>query len=363
MYRNTYLLINTDSYRANVNTLRHTAGKELIAVIKANAYGVGDIEAAALAMKEGVRFFAVSSIEEAIHLRKRGVRGEILILGYVDLNFLDLVKEYNLSLVTVSKDYFSSIPNLTGVKIHLKIDTGMHRIGILPEQAPEVLASLNIRGADICGIMTHYARSDEKDEVYTDQQYRRFRKVIEELHYPFRYIHTCNTDASINFDDPFSTHVRCGLGLCGYSSFDSMLKPALALKSEVINCKRVERGEPVSYGGHYVSDGEGYILTLPIGYADGINRKYTGNDVYIEGEYAPIVGSICMDQCMIHTQRPYPVGTPVEFFGQHIALEKMAETLGTIPYEILTGLSDRVSRRYIDNEGNVLKESTPRLIL
>ncbi|MBQ1809967.1 MAG: hypothetical protein II016_02400, partial [Erysipelotrichaceae bacterium] len=100
-----------------------------------------------------------------------------------------------------------------------------------------------------------------------------------------------------------------------------------------------------------------------IGYADGINRKYTGNNVYIEGEYAPIVGSICMDQCMIHTQRAYPVGTPVEFFGQHIALEKMAEVLGTIPYEILTGLSDRVSRRYIDNEGHVLKESTPRLIL
>ena len=137
--------------------------------------------------------------------------------------------------------------------------------------------------------------------------------------------------------------------------------PSLSLKTRVINCKKVLKDEAISYGGHYISDGEGYIITLPIGYADGLLRRYTDNDVYIAGERAKIVGSICMDQMMIHTLKPYQENEEVEIFGEHISLNEVAKASNTITYEILTSISDRVTRIYLENN-QIYKEETPRFM-
>lgn len=361
MHRPTYLTVNTDAVLNNVSKLALKSGKEMIAVIKANAYGVGDIEAAHILKKAGIKFFAVSSLDEALHLRKHGINEELLILGYVDEKDLPIIKDNDLTILTVNKNSFEHTADLTGIKIHLKIDTGMRRIGLKPEEAKEVLSSLLLRHAEVNGIMTHYAKSDELDEFFTKIQYERFKNCVLSLNYPFKYIHASNTDASLNFDDDISTHARSGLGLWGYSSIDNYLLPSLSLKTRVINCKKALKDEAISYGGHYISDGEGYIITLPIGYADGLLRRYTDNDVYIAGERAKIVGSICMDQMMIHTIKPYQENEEVEIFGEHISLNEVAKASNTITYEILTSISDRVTRIYLENN-QIYKEETPRFM-
>ena len=159
------------------------------------------------------------------------------------------------------------------------------------------------------------------------------------------------TDAAIIVDDDICNYQRIGIVLLGYSSYHTDLKPAVSLYSDVIMCKKLEKGETVSYGRNYTSDGNGYILTLPVGYADGLNRKNTGKKVFVENEYGTIVGSICMDQMMVLCDNPHEVDTPVEIYGEHINIKDRAKELGTISYELLTGLSDRLRRIYVqDNE-------------
>ena len=166
------------------------------------------------------------------------------------------------------------------------------------------------------------------------------------------------TDAAIIIDDDICNAQRIGLGLLGFSSYNIGLKPCVSLYSEVVMCKQLSQGETVSYGRHYVSDGKGYILTIPLGYADGFFRTNTGKEVYVENEYATIVGSICMDQLMILSEHPHPAGTRVELFGKHVDIVKRAEELNTITYELLTSLSDRITRIYI-SDGRIVDRKDP----
>ena len=167
------------------------------------------------------------------------------------------------------------------------------------------------------------------------------------------------TDAAILIDDDICNYQRIGIGLLGYSSYETDLKPAISLYSEVIVCKQLEKGETVSYSRNYTSDGTGYILTIPLGYADGLYRSNTGKQVYIDGEYATIVGNICMDQLMIHSENPHKVGSLVEIFGEHISIEQRAAQLNTITYELITGFSDRLRRIYI-SDNKIIKSIDPR---
>lgn len=355
MLSNTYLKINLDNYRFNINYLKKHSNKNLIAIIKANAYGAIDYKCAEILNEEGVDFFGVSSLLEALSLRRHGIRGEILILGYVDPQNLDTVIKNSLSIATVSKDYVNELLNydISGLKIHLKIDTGMNRIGLFKDEVKDTLNKLLDKGAKIEGIFTHYATSDE-DLKFTAVQYQRFKDVLHGLNYNFKYIHTSNTDATVAFNDEVSNYVRCGLGLLGYSSYKSELKPCVSLHSKVINCKLAKKDTAISYGQHYHLLEDEYIATVAIGYADGLLRSNTGRHVYIDGEYAEIVGSICMDQMMVHINKPVAIKSDVEIFGEHISLYDMANDNKTIPYEILTSISDRVTRVYVDSEDNVL---------
>lgn len=345
MFRKTYVEVDLDAIKNNARFFMDNSSKKIIGVVKANGYGAIDyMEAKALA-ETGVDFFAVSSLDEAMRLRNHGIKEKILILGYSPLDCMDLIRENNISIVTLSREYVQKA-DLKDVNIHIKLNTGMNRIGIRPEEAKEVFQILKDKGARIEGITSHFSSADS-DPDYSLKQYEIFKNCVNSLEYDFPYIHMHATDSAIMFKDELCNYQRIGLGLLGFSAYNVPLKPAIRLFSEVTMVKKLQKGETVSYGRHYTSDGNGYILTLPIGYADGFYRRNTGKNVYIEGEYAPIVGSICMDQMMIRTDKYYETGTLVEIYGSHIVIEKRAEELGTITYELLTGITDRVSRVYI----------------
>ena len=347
MYRNSYVEVDLDKLEHNIRYFLNRNDKKMIGVLKAHGYGLADYIEADTLQKLGVDFFGVSSLDEALRLRKHHIQGEILILGYVPENALEIVRENDISIVTVSMDYIRSV-DLENVKVHIKIDTGMNRIGVRVDEVKEALDLLLKKNAKVRGIMSHLSSADF-DEEYTNRQYDLFKKAVEELNYDFKYIHISSTDGSIILHDDICNYERIGLGLLGYSSYHTDLLPCVSLKSEVINVKQIEKGETVSYGRHFVSDGTGYILTIPLGYADGFYRSNTGKKVYIEGEYGTIVGSICMDQMMIHTDKYYPVGTVVELIGEHISAKDRAKELNTITYELLTSLSERLTRVYIKN--------------
>ena len=218
----------------------------------------------------------------------------------------------------------------------------------------DALNILLAQNAKVEGVMSHLSSAD-CDTDYTNKQYALFKQAIEEMNYDFKYIHISSTDGSIILHDDICNYERIGLGLLGYSSYHTNLLPCVSLKSEVINVKQIEKGETVSYGRHFVSDGSGYILTIPLGYADGFYRSNTGKKVYIGGEYGTIVGSICMDQMMIHTDKYYKVGSVVELIGEHISAKDRAKELNTITYELLTSLSERLTRVYL-KDGKVVRK-------
>ena len=332
-------------------------GKQLIGVVKANGYGIGALAEVKTLKEAGVSFFAVSSLDEALNLRHNGIDDKILVLGCVPSSVMDLIRENDISIVTLSREFVEKT-DLKDVKVHLKIDTGMNRIGIEIEEAKQILDLLIEKGALVEGVMSHFSSADF-DEEYSRKQYASFKECILGLNYDFRYIHMSATDASLLIDDDICNAQRIGLGLLGYSAPESELKPCMKLCSEVSMVKKLQAGETVSYGRHYTSDGNGWLLTVPIGYADGFYRSNTGMKAYCENEYGTIVGSICMDQMMILTKKEHPCGSVIELFGPHIDIAKRAQELGTISYELYTSLSDRLSRRYIQN-GKVFLSIDPR---
>ena len=357
MYRNSYVKINLDHIKYNAEYFCKKNNKKIIGVVKANGYGSVDYMEISALRKAGVDFFAVSSLDEALNLRKHNINEEILILGYVAENGLDLVRENNFAIVTVSKNYVDSM-NLKGIKVHIKVDTGMNRIGVEIEEVKEVLDILLNKGAIVEGIMSHFSSADN-DKDYSIKQYNLFKECVNLIDYDFKFIHMSATDAALLINDDICNYQRIGIGLLGYSSYETDLKPAVSLYSDVVMCKKLQPNETVSYGRHYTSDGNGYILTLPLGYADGFYRKNTGNKVYVGQEYGTIVGSICMDQMMVLTPNPHEVGESVEIYGEHIDVNQRAKQLETITYELLTSLSDRLKRIYIEN-GEIVNFIDPR---
>ena len=356
MYRNSYIEINLDRISDNIKFFSKD-NRRIIGVVKANGYGIIDYMEVKTLQEAGVDFFAVSSLDEALHLRRHQIDDEILILGYVPIDAMDVLRENNLSIVTISKEFVEQA-DLSNVKVHIKIDTGMNRIGIKPSEVNEVLNLLLDKDALVEGIMSHLASADG-DMDFTKKQYEIFKKAVEDTGYKFKYIHISATDGAIALNDDICNYHRIGLGILGYSSYETQLKPSVSLYSEVIMCKQLEKGDTVSYVRNYTSDGKGYILTIPIGYADGFYRANTGKQVYIEGEYATIVGNICMDQLMILSEKPYAPGTKIELFGKHIDIVQRAKELGTISYELLTSLSERLSRKHIKN-GEIIEVIDPR---
>ncbi|MBR2067286.1 MAG: alanine racemase [Solobacterium sp.] len=359
MYRNTWMEVNLDAIKDNVIRSKEICRKRIIAVLKADAYGCGDSHVARAVLSAGAEMLAVSSMDEALMLRNEGYEGKILILGATEKEDVELLIKEKISVAAYSAAWVDSITkqNCVGLQFHLKIDTGMNRIGFKTiEEAKWALESLLNAGCIAEGIFTHFACADQKDQVETNKQFTRFKEVYEALNYNFPWIHTDNSDATLSFKDELTNACRIGISMYGVNNYDISLRYPISLHTKVIMVKEVDEGERIGYGLTYQAKKKEYIATLPIGYADGFVRKNQGRCVYIDGQYCEVVGRVCMDQVMVRLEKEVPIGTDVEIFGPHIHLEKMAEELDTIPYEVICLISGRVTRTYIW-EGENLEEN------
>jgi len=351
-YRNTYASIDLDALSYNIRQLAQHHQKGLIAIIKANAYGHGDEMIAKYVLANGAVMLGVSSLDEAMSLRRKKVIGEILSLGYVSPTHLPIALKNQIILTASSLEWVKEIVkcDCTGLRIHIKVDTGMNRIGM--QTLNEVLESLALllkHNISVEGIYTHFSSSDDPSDTITKKQYEDFEKVLAQIDYDFKWVHASNSDAALHFDTPLCNAVRIGLAMYGYSTYPNQLKPVLTLYSALVHVKTIKANESVSYGATYTATQDEIIGTIPIGYADGWNRMHQGDVAYIGSTPCEYVGRICMDQCMIRLDKEYPVGTLVELLGSQAKLFDMAKRMHTISYEILTQISDRIPRVFVLN--------------
>lgn len=363
--------INLDNAKANYKTIKLSAkDRRIMPVIKADAYGHGANFLAKLYQECGTEIFAVSNINEAIKLRKAGITKDILILGYTPKEYIETLLKYSITQTVYSLDYAKELSKIASktnvlVKAHLKLDTGMNRLGFNPEQDySDILKALALPGIYFEGIFTHYAVADSEDSSDKDfslEQLDRFNNAVAKLSsdgYSFKYIHCCNSAATLLHPFDEGNLVRPGIILYGIAPADDLslkyeLSPVMSIKTVVSAIKTIHKGETVSYGRTFTANKDMKIATLPIGYGDGYPRKMSNcGKVLINGRFADIVGRVCMDQMMIDiTDIPkVSVGTEVTVIGQSgdnsITFAEIADMVDTIPYELVCNISVRVPRVY-----------------
>ncbi|WP_298832384.1 alanine racemase [uncultured Planococcus sp.] len=365
-YRPTKAVIDLGAIKKNLTAFQERSkGAEVIAVIKADAYGHGVLAVAKTAIENGVRLLAVATPDEALFLRKEGIDTELLVLGATPPNFIPFAQQHNIIVTAVSLDWLSMAavqlaPDLDALKIHLKVDTGMRRIGIQLDEVDEAFGFIADHDFDFKGIFTHFATADEENSSLFSRQVGAMNSVIDKLDDPSVMVHVSNSAAAIMHPELACNAVRVGISLYGIApspyvgkemSFE--LHPALSLETEIIHVKKVKAGEGLSYGATYHAEQDEWIATLPIGYADGMLRGLQGQEVLVRGQRVPVVGRICMDQCMIRLSEKLPVGEKVQLIGaqggQRIFIDEWARRLETIPYEIPCILTKRVPRVYSDS--------------
>lgn len=357
-YRDTWAEIDLDAIEHNVKQIKalHPT-KEIFAVVKANGYGHGDVEVSKVAIEAGVSCLAVSGLEEALCLRKSGIDVPILVLGMTRLCDVPLAAENNISLTAHDEmwiEHLVSLPLTTPVKVHLKIDSGMHRLGLMNEE--QVQTNFNLLKSapmvELEGVFTHMATAD-CDKDYLSYQIETFKRLIANLDLSdVKYVHLENTATLLQKEFDFDHGIRLGLGLYGvnpdaeFIPIDFELKPALKLLSNLVQVKQIKKSDKVGYGATYTAEEDEWIGVVPIGYADGWIRSHQGRNVIVEGHECEIIGRVCMDQMMIRLPKPFPMGTEVTLIGDGMTVERVADEIGTISYEILCLISDRVPRVY-----------------
>lgn len=366
--------INLDNLAHNIKEVRsHTNEDSLVtAVVKANGYGHGSVEISKTFLENGADRLAVAVLTEAIELRKGGIDAPILVMGYTPVSLFEKAIEYDIILTIYNFDDAKALSRKASdlkkdAAIHIKIDSGMGRIGFLSNESSieSILNIWKLPGIYIEGIFTHFAKADESDKTHAMGQYEKFIYVIRTLeekglNIPIK--HSSNSAAIIDLPDYNMNMVRGGIMIYGLYPSDEvnkdtiLLKPAMTLKTRISHLKSVPKGTGISYGQIFVTDKDSVIGTLPIGYADGYTRMLTGKgEVYINGQRAKIVGKICMDQCMVDVSHidDIKVGDEVVLFGYgkegYPHVDEIAEKLGTINYEVVCMVSRRVPRVYISN--------------
>ncbi|QQY80025.1 alanine racemase [Keratinibaculum paraultunense] len=370
--------INLDNLIHNIKEVRRITKKDTLvtAVVKANAYGHGSVEVAKAFLENGADRLAVATLSEAIELRKADILAPILILGYTPIYQYRLVTKWGIEQTIYNYESAKALSDVgtklgKNSKIHIKIDTGMGRIGFLPNKnsIEEIIKISKLPNLKIEGIYTHFAKADEKNKEYTTSQFKKFMYVVNELekngiNIPTK--HVSNSAAIIDLPQYNLDMVRAGIMLYGYYPSDEVdkdkviLKPAMTLKAKVSNVKMVPKGTHISYGGIYTTDKESQIATIPIGYADGFSRLLTSKaEAFIRGKRVPVVGKICMDQCMLDVSEVENINIEDEvvLFGyekDYPTVEEIANKLGTISYEIICMVGRRIPRVYIKN-GEIVK--------
>ncbi|WP_308640135.1 alanine racemase [Paenibacillus silvisoli] len=381
-YRPTRAEISLDALAHNLQSFREVMpdGMKLMASVKANAYGHGAVEVAREAERCGVDFLGVAFLDEALQLRNAGIKTPILVLGYVPPEGLAAAREANIAIALFSEEILeaaAALPKVEGRKltVHMKVDTGMGRLGKLAgdDALAFISRALQEPNIEVEGLFTHYARADEADKGYTELQYKRFSTLVGQvkeagLHIPI--IHAANSAAGI--DTPMMGGGMLRLGISMYGLYPSAecnrervtLEPVMTIKSAVVMVKEAPEGWGISYGTRYFTQGKEAIGTVPVGYADGFSRMLTGKaEMLLRGRRVPVLGTICMDQCMIaldsvqEGQEPVRAGEEVVLIGNQgeevISAEEFADKLGTIPYEVICMLAARVPRVYMRGQQTV----------
>ncbi|TCK92882.1 alanine racemase [Natranaerovirga hydrolytica] len=369
-YYRVYAQVDMDSIVHNLKEINKIkdSKSELMAIIKADGYGHGAIPVSKVLLNNGADRLGVALAEEGIALRKNNIKAPILILGFTPENqILELLK-YDLTQTVFKIEMAEMLSKMAKrhsltAKIHIKVDTGMGRIGFEPddESIKAIKHIKSLPNLEIEGIFTHFSRADEIDPQYTDQQIYQFENFINTLEddgikIPIK--HASNSAGLLKFKNAHYELTRVGIAVYGlYPSKDLNntihLKPSLSLKSHIIFLKKVKGGTPISYGGTYIASQDSVIATIPVGYGDGYPRALSSKGrVLINGEHAPIVGRICMDQLMVDVTHIKGVqdGDEVVLIGTQknaqITVDEIAHLTDTINYEILCGLGKRIPRVY-----------------
>ncbi|WP_027410261.1 alanine racemase [Anoxybacteroides tepidamans] len=365
-HRDTWAEIDLDAIFYNVASLREFLDDrtEIMAVVKANAYGHGDVQVAQTALEAGASHLAVAFLDEALALRKKGVTAPILVLGAVRPEDVELAARERIALTVFQVEWLERAKQLfkeeLPVSFHLKMDTGMGRLGVKEqEEAKRIVAIIDEHPLfSLEGVYTHFATADEVNTEYFSFQYQNFLRMLDWLPYKPKWIHCGNSATSLRFPDKVFNIVRFGIAMYGLSPsleikphLPFALKEAFSLHSRVVHVKRLLPGEKVSYGATYTAKDEEWVGTVPIGYADGWIRKLQNFQVLVDGVKVPIIGRICMDQMMIRLPKKVPVGTQVTLIGrqggEQVTIDDVAQYIGTINYEIPCTISYRVPRIFL----------------
>lgn len=371
--------INLDSLAFNMRQIRSCSkSKEIIAAVKADAYGHGALDISPVLLENGATSLAVAVVSEGVELRRGGIECPIMVLGFTPLSLADNLLKYDIQQTVFSYSYAKELSTIAKKKhkkarIHIAIDTGMGRIGFMPseESIKEVVEISKLPNLEIEGVFSHFSSADEKDKEYTRLQLDRFNNFYEELKKEgvnIKVRHIANSAAIIEMPETHFEAVRPGIILYGYYPSEEVdkskikLKPAMELKTNIVHIKSIPSGYYISYGRRFKASRDSIIATLPVGYADGYTRLLNNKaKVIINGQFAPVVGSICMDQCMVDVtdiKGDVKIGDEVILIGEKNGVElnadHLAEMLGTINYEVVCMITKRVPRVYI-KDGEVVK--------
>lgn len=354
IFRKTYAEINLPNVYSNyINVQKLAKNVQVIPVVKANAYGHGALEVTDYLVERGVDRFAVSLLEEAIELREKFPSIELLVMGVVEGNGLITASERNITITICNFDQIHDLMKLSKkLKVHIKIDTGMHRLGFKSnmdiQTAVDQLKNNDL--VDLEGIYTHFSTADV-DKSYYDIQLKRFQEVLHIIDFEFKMVHVSNSSSAIKYEKEldFTTHCRLGISLYGLTLDDNVnfLKTTFRLITYISQINILEPGDKIGYGATYTAKDKEIIGVLPIGYADGFIRKNQGGDVEISGKRYPIVGRICMDQMFIKIDESIDKTDQVVLFGGLVSTDEVANRLDTINYEVICEITSRVPRKYI----------------
>ncbi|CEO90463.1 alanine racemase [Syntrophaceticus schinkii] len=376
MKRPVWAEIDLKALAGNVREIRRVTDEsaQIMAIVKANGYGHGVEHVSRVALQNGASWIGVALLQEAILLREKGIKAPILVLGYTPVDDIAEVIRYDISQTVFTWDdalAIASVANHLGkkAKIHVKIDTGMGRLGFKwDRETLDIICRLaHLPGLEVEGIYTHFATADGDDKTFAQEQFARFQQILKQLaarHVFIRWRHCANSAAVMSMPFTHLDLVRPGITIYGlYPSSNSRdlveLTPVMSLKAKVAFVKEVPEMFSISYGRSYYTKEKTRIATVPLGYGDGYSRLLSNRgQVLIRGMRAPVVGRVCMDQLMVDVGHIPGVqqGDEVVLVGRQgsdeIPVEELADYLGTINYEVLCMISERVPRVYLNGDGS-----------
>jgi alanine racemase len=364
--RPTVVFVDLDAVRHNVALLK-PSDAELMAVVKANGYGHGAVPVARAALDAGASWLGVALVEEGIELRDAGITARILVLTEFPPGSEKEALKAGLTPTLYTEEGLHRLAEAAGsvgtpVSVHVKVDTGMHRVGIREADVPSLVSRVQGAGLNVEGLWTHFAKSEDLDDLFTEEQLHRFHRVVDRLVVDAgvpSILHAANSAAAMWRQESRLSMVRVGLAMYGLSPNPSIpaeaagLRPAMSWRSAVSLVKRVPAGEGISYGLRYAPERDSTIATVPVGYADGYSRLLsTKGEVVIRGRRYRVAGTVTMDQIMVDCgDDPVEAGDDVALIGRQgraeVTADEVAAWMGTISYEVVCGISERVPREYV----------------